>query len=1038
MSRDGDPRTDLEHFLADAFNNRELTLFANGLRDGESLVRALPEHASPAERAHALVSALLRRGPLDQYFFTALRTARSRKLDAIDTLERRLHERPPATNDDDELRKYRDALVARFERIEIPGTCISGPVERLFRRPRLTTTGVRRTAPHEDDLNADEASEEVDLDDYLEGSGGKAVIVASAGHGKSTLLRALAHHKASSEWLPVFVPLAHLATTDASVLEYLNEHVNQTLAIEISWLSPCESGQALLLFDGLDELSTPDRSRVRERIEAFSSRFPKARWLLTVREAGALAPPRGAPVLTLQALAPGEIDAFARAYLAASPGRADANKFCQEVAQHSLLRRLARVPLFLALLVSHAIRHPDRPLPRRRSELLEEYLEVLLDTERRNPPLHLRTPRDRLRDVAEQLAFAALEQESLEIATQDVLRALRISHHEHPDEVLADLETSGLLRRLPPRVGFVFPSLQEYLAGCHVARHHPNQIRSRFEQTTSRPWAQALPFALEKVRDPDEVICELLALPDDAFATNLRVIGRCVANGASVTATVRRDIGERLATVWIESGKLMSRCHDSVGEILAEGFASPLPDHVRTRLAGGYIVHGNSGAILTAAQDDDLTRIALVHSLDAIPHYYLRDAQRAVDRIAADAFDIYLDFVRSAEDVEAVAYLIEALPGDAISPAKRAAAATDATLPDDVRLAVYMLASPLDPAAIPLIDRTVRSPADPERNSLISPLVRRAIARLDRPADLVRRYLCDPDITNARKRLLLFDTIKHTPPERVEAELGGLLADLTGDDFLVHSGLLTLAALGHEDAMRELTAMLATMPLADVTLWIWIANRYRCGDLVLEGLRTLTQRSPWDRRTIVSDLVFAMRFRIELDEFDGSATGTARTRHPAIAEAGRIVVDWADHAESGSLDRLRLLMSAVELDRQAAAPALRRELEPWRVVPPEDEWENSNILCTALEVLAATPSRLSPEQLLPWASVALPNMPNTIIRLLGDHALQDEALTCLLALQHCLDEPWLLGMLSDTLERLAQRMNLRIVRDERGHLVPAS
>src|SRR5262249_27716892 len=161
----------------------------------------------------------------------------------------------------------------------------------------------------------------------------------------------------------------------------------------------------------------------------------------------------------------------------------------------------------------------------------------------------------------------------------------------------------GLLRVNRDRYSFVFPIVQEYLAGHHLARGSVEEIVSRFETAATRPWTQALQFAVEISEDCESIVAQVLARPDDAFRTTLKILGRCIANGARVSPTLRAQVADELATRWITE----NRDGKWTGELLADGFAKPLPKTARERLSTGEQLDFGGAAMIIAADDADLT-----------------------------------------------------------------------------------------------------------------------------------------------------------------------------------------------------------------------------------------------------------------------------------------------------------------------------------------------------------------------------------------------------------------------------------------------
>ena len=335
----------------------------------------------------------------------------------------------PTMEQDSEALAYRDSFVNAYSRIEVPGTNLSGSVERLFFWPTLQETRL------EDIRAADQESEDpryqlsskrgsIDLRNFPNSALERAVIVAGAGFGKTALLSAVGHRLGHTTWLPALISLPELADSGDTVVEFLNNHVNRRFGVSLSWAPYCNAGRAVLLFDGLDELAPVERRRVLGLIQDFSSRYSAVPWLLTVRDAKALASPVDAKVLKIDVFDDTQIHAFAEAYKAAGSA-IDVSELTSQLRAFPDLRLLARIPLFLALLLATA--RPSEPLPRNRSELLEHYLHIALHPAEYKPSVSLELGATALRQAAERLAFEALEMGKTKLSETEFDRILNSS-----------------------------------------------------------------------------------------------------------------------------------------------------------------------------------------------------------------------------------------------------------------------------------------------------------------------------------------------------------------------------------------------------------------------------------------------------------------------------------------------------------------------------------------------------------------------------------------------------------------------------------
>ena len=281
-----------------------------------------------------------------------------------------------------------------------------------------------------------------------------------------------------------------------------------------------DSGDVLLVFDGLDEVAEAMRTRVRAAVNAVLREYPAVeRAIVTCRvrsytDAIAFA---GFAPHTVASFDDDKIRAFVeRWYFAQVPERFDAQAAQVKVddladaALKPALIEMARNPL---LLTTMALIHQRRAvLPRERVRLYAEAVQVLVERWQREkgltarPGLRAVLEDDRkLRPILERLAFESHQRQSQQHQSQlgdgDLTRLEALTLLERP-EFLNDValasefldyvdQRAGLLvgrggddsGGRPKTYSFVHRTFQEYLAGCYLvtgrARDRATQYRQR-------------------------------------------------------------------------------------------------------------------------------------------------------------------------------------------------------------------------------------------------------------------------------------------------------------------------------------------------------------------------------------------------------------------------------------------------------------------------------------------------------------------------------------------------------------------------------
>ncbi|WP_434044040.1 MULTISPECIES: NACHT domain-containing protein [Sorangium] len=953
---------------------------------------------------------------------------------------------------------YRDAIQRKTATMSIAGTSLHGATENVFRTPRMRLWrrpselpgGRARIDPRDlDDVAVDEGGEPVRLEELPSGPGDRVVVTAGAGAGKSTLLDALAHRLSKSAWLPAVVRLVELANHGGSVIAFLDERTNRRYATSIAWTDLCEEGTALVLFDGLDELPQHLRSKVLDEIDAFSARFPKVPWIMTVRDMAGTAAPPGARIIELQPLSPDDVEAFCRGWL--PPDRAPlALEIARKVSISREVRRMARIPFLLALMVERAAASPDGALPTRRSELLEQYVGVLLRPEKRKPGLPPDFDASTLRAAAEALAFAALDAGETDIPASSATVAVG---GPTPQGVLDALVARGLLREgRGERYAFVFPILQECLAGHYIASKHRDEIVRRFETEASRPWTQALQFALEVSDQAEVLVTDLLAGPDDAFRTKLKILGRCVANGARVSPATRARLGDELAARWVEE----NRDGRWTGQLIADAFAKSLPAVARQRLCEGEQLYFGGADIVVAAEKPDLTEAVLRAILRVKIPGHVNTWQSAIDAIAPTAARMYLERAaavkspNSESELHWIAYLLGRVADVRSEDDPRVAYANDASGDPLLRLACLVrLGTPLTDAAEPLVIASFRRyvATEPANKSPMFDLILDTLFRLPRTRDVWRSCLDLLETTplyakpgawwlnglspsETYWRTVVFAVVGRTINEEATALVRELAAaaglPTTRRDYLD----LVLAYLGDEDAFDCLAHRLETLYRRDLTSWVYCAS-HRPASAVGPALPRLRHVSVADRLEIAQSLGFAFSYDVEMMGLGGVARGRTPRRHPAAGEAVKLLKAWADDATAGSPERFGCFAQAVNLGAKDVAPALLRELVD-RLSPPLD-FNTDHRMADALSAVVNAGVAIPLDVLVRAASLSNHN--------LGLRAMDElerlrrvEALDALFALHAAAKTSDRKQNVAGRIERLARALAVRVVGDPSGQL----
>ena len=217
------------------------------------------------------------------------------------------------------------------------------------------------------------------------------VILGDPGGGKSTATQAIAHHLSRPDATDVayVVILRDYAnrSQDMSIAQYIELQVltrYQSEAPPGAIESSLVSGNATVLFDGLDELLNPSiRIDIALKLESFSAMYPAARMVVTSRRVGykeAKLDPRVFHVYELAGYSPDNVREYVKKWFNLQPGSIDNLDGLMEafLAESESISDLRSNPLLLALLC--IIYRGQGYLPKNRVGIYEECSKLLFET----------------------------------------------------------------------------------------------------------------------------------------------------------------------------------------------------------------------------------------------------------------------------------------------------------------------------------------------------------------------------------------------------------------------------------------------------------------------------------------------------------------------------------------------------------------------------------------------------------------------------------------------------------------------------------
>ena len=401
-------------------------------------------------------------------------------------------------------------------------------------------------------------------------TGRQFLVLGKPGAGKTTFLRYLAVREATrGQWgrclgkTPIFVPLREVAETGKPLVEFIVDQFaichfpgDATPFVE----ALLKSGQALVLFDGLDEVSTgADADRRGDMTAAlmnFANVYSTCHIVITCRIAAVEATfDPGFTYLEMADFAPEQVEHFVRAWFwdenDTAAGAALAEQMLAEwkKPEHAGIRDLGRSPLLLSLLCLNYAEALHFPV--RRVELYQEALDALLkkwDSSRRiqrGGLLYKQLSLGRRQQMFARIAFDAFVRNEIVFPKANLERWLLdylVNVPEMPAAV--DIDTETLLREIVAQHGifveqahhlfsFAHLAFQEYYAAIYIVNNTTGDVmETLLAHVNDARWREVFLLTASLLSDATLLIANIeaalrdLAMQSPQFNRLLRVIGK--------------------------------------------------------------------------------------------------------------------------------------------------------------------------------------------------------------------------------------------------------------------------------------------------------------------------------------------------------------------------------------------------------------------------------------------------------------------------------------------------------------------------------
>jgi Leucine-rich repeat (LRR) protein len=454
--------------------------------------------------------------------------------------------------------------------------------------------------------------------------GTRTLLIGPAGSGKTTAahwlaIRSAEHRfgeslRAWNDCIPFIVPLRHIFRGSRSYFATERDLITASSQREAQlpgdWIKSKLSSHAIVILDGLDELSDLHKSDFRKWLSKLQLDYPMAHIIITSRPDGldySWFNKHGFMRLELQPMGPGDIRCCVNAWFDAvvSTDRRSETDYAKkrkrllaDLDQRPAVRELAETPLLCAMLCAFYAHNLSAIAPQTRGELYERVINTLVHTRE----VERRSEREMLTGLSVKAKLSLLQALAryLTESTQTTIRCVAIDGNAKRSlqsvewtakDVLVErlrgmtpiaasvdellnfvLERSVIFRRISPNEAqFVHRSLQEYLAACDYA--DDGMVDALVARSDSGDWRQIIVFAAGKLKMPMASIL-VSRLLDEAnksdveSRTLLLLAAQCYGSAGRLNPDVAERTRRRLAAVLpprnFEESELVSYAGDEI------------------------------------------------------------------------------------------------------------------------------------------------------------------------------------------------------------------------------------------------------------------------------------------------------------------------------------------------------------------------------------------------------------------------------------------------------------------------------------------
>ncbi|WP_169986148.1 NACHT domain-containing NTPase [Microbispora sp. H10836] len=385
----------------------------------------------------------------------------------------------------------------------------------------------------------------------------RAVILGAPGAGKTSALRRLALEHVSGrrgdKYLPIYIQLRNLTSVPVEEA-HLPVAASQTLeAAAVPGLDEmARSGQALLLLDGLDEITPRLRRTVVRDLHGLCAEYPRLAVFVSCRSQSYAGEFRNFQHLSIQPLRQSEVHQWVWHEI----GEAGSRDFMQNLSAEPKVNSLVRTPLLLAIAVD--LFKSYGTLSRGRGFLYQTYLDALSDGWDRTRGIRRSdfTPPDpeKVMRTLCLTSYRMMSDNRSQFTLGDFSRWNVEDLHISEGEYLKFIqESTGLISRVgADEWTFVHRTFQEYLAAECLVRS-TGDVSDLLARRASEPsWREVWQFVSERTVDASDLFGRMLIEKDGVPADVPVMLVAALLRDASVNPGVAGAVAEVAARFMLD------------------------------------------------------------------------------------------------------------------------------------------------------------------------------------------------------------------------------------------------------------------------------------------------------------------------------------------------------------------------------------------------------------------------------------------------------------------------------------------------------